>query len=236
MKTIVLSAGHGGRDPGASYNGVREKDVNLAVTLACRDYLNDNYTGHTLVLPRATDVWVSLPDRRELTRKVNADLYVSIHHNAYNIPSANGFSTYVHSGPLFGVTLRYREILHKTVYDYVKTLGIRDRGMKRGDHWVTREMPAPTVLMEYMFLSNVREAGIARTPAVQQNLGKYTALGVAEALNLPRKAAPTPPPPQTDVWYRVLAGSWRNRAYAEAAVARLKGLGYDAFIEVRHDE
>ena len=194
VKTIVLSAGHGGRDPGASYHGVREKDVNLAVALACRDRLEEYYTEHRLILPRSTDVYVSLPARRDLTRKVGADLYVSMHHDAYRIDTANGFSTFVHSGPLFETTINYQKILHETVYKYMQTIGVRDRGMRRHNHDVTRMMPCPTVLMEYMFLSNPREARLASDPEVQKNIGIHTAEGIARALSLPGRAvSPTQP-------------------------------------------
>ena len=242
MKTIILSAGHGGSDSGAVGNGVREKDVNLAVTLATRDWLNTNYEGHRLVLPRSTDVFVSLPARRDLTREVNADLFVSQHHNWWRTPDANGFGTHLHDGPLYSETMGYRDIIHDTVYPYVATLGVRNRGKKRTNHWITGNIPAPTVLMEYMFLSNPKEALLASDPVVQRNLGRYTAEGIARALKLPKKTTiappptprpPTPQPPQEEIWYRAIAGSWRNRHYAEAAIERLKKEGYNAFLEVK---
>jgi N-acetylmuramoyl-L-alanine amidase len=233
MKTIVISAGHGGKDSGAVGNGLREKDANLAIALACRDYLNDNYEGHKLVLPRDRDVFVSLPARRDLTASVKADRYISIHNNAYSNPTANGFDTHLSTGPLYAATKRYRDFMHDTVYEYVKTLGVRDRGKKFTNHDVTRMMPCPTVVMEYMFVTNPREAELLKNPQVLKQLGIHTAIGVAKDLGLPRKQSAPTPPPQTDVWYRVFAGSWRTRAYAENAVEKLKRAGYDAFIEVR---
>ncbi len=194
-KTIVLSAGHGGSDPGAVYNGVRESDANLAITLACRDYLNRYHEEHRLVLPRTTDVYVSLPARRELTRAAKADLYVSMHNNAYKDEAACGFSTYLHSGPLFDVTVGYRDIIHRVVYDYVKTLGVRDRGKKRADHWVTREMPAPTVLMEYMFVSNRAEGKLLKDQYILKGLGEATGKAIAAALKLPAKGNTEPVQP-----------------------------------------
>jgi len=187
MKTIILSAGHGGRDPGAVGNGVRESEAVLQVCLYCRDYLNRHYEGHKLVLPRTTDKFVSLPARRDIARDAGADLYVSIHMNSFNNPAANGFETFTHSGPLYETTLTYQKVIHETVYSYMQTLGIRDRGRKRADHYVTRVMPCPTVLIEYLFISNPREAELAKNSAKLAGMGQATAEGVAKALSLPEK-------------------------------------------------
>ena len=241
MKTIVLSAGHGGRDPGAVANGLREKDFNLAVVLATRDYLNQNYEGHKLVLPRDSDVFVSLPDRRDLTREVDADLYVSCHANSFNNPAAHGFETFVHSGPLYDVTLDYREAIHSHIYKYLSTLSIRDRGMKRHDHWVTRNMPCPTVLVEYFFVSNPREAEFGKSPKHIKEMGIATAKGIADALNLPmveQPSKPEPPAPEEpepptdeDIFYRVIVGSYNDRSNADRRLAEVKQKGFsDAFI------
>jgi len=227
MKTIVLSAGHGFSDPGAVANGVQEKTANLAITLACRDYLNQNYSGHKLILPRETDKFVSLPARREMAR--GADLYISIHNNSFSNSAAGGFETFTHSGPVFETTLEYQRVIHRNVYSYVHTLGVRDRGMKRANHWVTRNMPCPTVLVEYMFVSNPQEASLLKYDHILKRLGEVTAKGIADCLKLPVKQQP----PQQAVWYRVIAGSYRDRNNAEVMVEQLKRQGIGAFIEVK---
>jgi N-acetylmuramoyl-L-alanine amidase len=227
MKTIVISAGHGGSDPGAVANGVQEKTANLAITLACRDYLNQHYCGHKLILPRETDIYVSLPARREMAR--GADLYISIHNNSFSNSAAGGFETFTHSGPLFETTLEYQRVIHRNIYDYVRGLGVRDRGMKRANHWVTANMPCPTVLVEYMFVSNPQEATLLKRDDVLKKLGEVTAKGIAGCLDLPVK------PPQQAVWYRVIAGSYRDRNNAEVMLEQLKRQGIGAFIEVKHD-
>ena len=232
MKTIVLSAGHGGSDPGAVGNGVRESDANLKIALSCRDNLHKYYKDHRLILPRDRDVYVSLPARRDMAR--GADLYVSIHNNSFNQPSVGGFETFTHSGPLYNRTLEYQKIMHTTVYGYVSTLGVRDRGQKRANHWVTREMPCPTVLVEYMFVSNPQEAALLKRDDVLERLGAVTAKGIADALELPSKGQA--PPAQTEVWFRVIAGSYRDRHNADVMVSRLRQQGIEAFLEVKRDD
>ena len=232
MKTIILSAGHGGSDPGAVGNGLRESDLNLAITLACRDHLNKHYTGHRLILPRDRDVYVSLPARRTMAINEKADFYLSMHNNAFTNPSARGFETFTHSGPLFETTLNHQKVMHNTVYDYLRDYGVPNRGAKRFNHWVTREMPCPTVLMEYLFVTSPTDAALMKRPGFLQQLGAVTAEGVAEALSLPLKQEPAPP---SNIWWRAVAGSYRDRAIAERMVAQLRAQGIGAFLEAKHD-
>ena len=131
------------------------------------------------------------------------------------------------------MTFDYREAIHSHIYKYLSTLSIRDRGMKRHDHWVTRNMPCPTVLVEYFFVSNPREAAFGKSAEHIKNMGIATAKGIADALGLPKVSRP---PQQTDIWYRVIAGSYRDRGNADAAVRRLKSAGYGAFIEAKRDD
>ena len=219
MRTIVLSAGHGGSDPGAVGNGLRESDVNLAITLACRDYLNDSYSGHRLFLPRDKDVYVSLPARRNLTTSVNADLYVSMHNNAASNPAGRGFETFTHSGPLFASTLEYQKILHAQVWRVLMQQGTLNRGTKRANHWVTRNMPAPTVLMEYLFVTNAADAAILKKPGMLKTLGEATGEGIAKILKLPAKVV------DTRRWI-VIAGEYESEQIAREKAYALKGLGF----------
>lgn len=92
--TVVLDAGHGGHDPGANGpRGTREKDVTLAVARRLADRLEA--TGVVdIVLTRSDDSFVALADRRKIANRSNGDLFVSIHANAAENPTAEGFETY----------------------------------------------------------------------------------------------------------------------------------------------
>ncbi len=237
MKTIILSAGHGGRDPGAVGNGLRESDMNLAITLACRDYLNTHYTGHKLVLPRESDIYVSLGARKTLTANSRADLYVSMHNNAASNPAGRGFETFIYSGNVSAQTPGYQKIIHEAVWSFLRAFPTLNRGTKRFNHWVTREMPCPTVLVEYLFVTSPTDAEIAKREGVLQSLGFATAKGIAEALSLPRKQEAEPVQPPGNVWHRVIAGSYREAENAEMMRRKLSNMGIPGvFIEVRRDE
>lgn len=91
---VVIDPGHGGEDPGAiGPNGVREKHVVLAVSKALRDKINTQ-KGFKAVLTRESDYYIGLRDRTVLARKLNADLLVSVHADAFTKPQAKGASVY----------------------------------------------------------------------------------------------------------------------------------------------
>lgn len=91
---IVIDAGHGGRDPGAVGGGVREKDVVLAIALRLRDILVEE-GGVRVAMTRETDRIVTLAQRPEIARQLDADLFLSIHaDSAGDLSQVSGASIY----------------------------------------------------------------------------------------------------------------------------------------------
>jgi N-acetylmuramoyl-L-alanine amidase len=91
---VALDPGHGGEDPGAiGPTGLREKDVVLAIALALRDKLNA-LPGMRAMLTRDADFFVPLHERVRKARRVQADLFVSIHADAFIRPEARGASVF----------------------------------------------------------------------------------------------------------------------------------------------
>lgn len=92
-KIIVIDAGHGGKDPGALGSMSREKDINLRAALALKKELER--TGrYTVIMIRADDRFVDLPERVRIARSANADLFISLHSNSAQSPNARGASIY----------------------------------------------------------------------------------------------------------------------------------------------
>lgn len=91
--TVVIDAGHGGKDPGAVGNGVREKDIALSVALQVGRYVEDQL-GVRVVYTRTTDVFVTLRNRGRIANEARGKLFVSIHANSVASPSAYGTETY----------------------------------------------------------------------------------------------------------------------------------------------
>ncbi len=93
VKTIVIDAGHGGKDPGAiGRKGLREKDVVLKVALKTRDALRKK--GYKVILTRSTDTFLPLEERTAIANTKNADLFLSIHANSAPNRKARGLETY----------------------------------------------------------------------------------------------------------------------------------------------
>jgi N-acetylmuramoyl-L-alanine amidase len=92
---IVIDAGHGGMDPGASGpGGTHEKDVTLAIAQALAARINEE-SGMHAILTRDTDRFILLPDRMRLARAAHADLFVSIHADSVPNSDITGASVYV---------------------------------------------------------------------------------------------------------------------------------------------
>ncbi len=95
INTVVIDAGHGGKDPGAVGGGAREKDINLAVALRLGELIGEHYPGVKVIFTRKTDVFVDLSARADKANKAAADLFISIHTDAAKSSTASGSSTYV---------------------------------------------------------------------------------------------------------------------------------------------
>ena len=95
---LVIDAGHGGKDPGNLGTGrykQTEKDVTLDVSLKLRDYVQERLPGVEVVMTRTGDSYPSLKERVRISNEVQADLFISVHCDAFDKPAALGSSTFV---------------------------------------------------------------------------------------------------------------------------------------------
>ena len=165
---IVLDAGHGGRDPGAICDGVREADVNLAITervaalIEADDRLDVKRT-------RTLDISVSLEKRIAIANDAAAALYLSVQSNACEYPEATGVVTLVSDKLDAGApSWQFAEVLQDAV---TAATGARDRGVCAQDLYLHRaEMPA--ALIEVGFLTNHGERTQLTDPAYQQTIAQ----------------------------------------------------------------
>ncbi|MFR9165147.1 MAG: N-acetylmuramoyl-L-alanine amidase family protein [Dysgonomonas sp.] len=95
--TVVIDAGHGGKDGGAVRGKTKEKDINLAIALNLGRLIEDNYKDVKVVYTRKADVFVELKRRAEIANKAQANLFISIHTNSTEakITNAAGADTYI---------------------------------------------------------------------------------------------------------------------------------------------
>jgi N-acetylmuramoyl-L-alanine amidase len=96
LKTVVIDAGHGGKDPGAIGSGkTNEKDIALVVALKLGDYITKNFPEVNVVYTRKSDVFLELHERAEIANKTKADLFIAVHVNSSTNADAYGTSCYV---------------------------------------------------------------------------------------------------------------------------------------------
>ncbi|NCD24808.1 MAG: N-acetylmuramoyl-L-alanine amidase [Deltaproteobacteria bacterium] len=92
VRTVMIDPGHGGKDPGAMANGVREKDVNLRMAKIVGRLLQNQ--GFEVHYTRTTDTFISLEERTARANARDADLFISVHCNAYSDSSVKGLEIY----------------------------------------------------------------------------------------------------------------------------------------------
>ena len=179
MAKVFLDAGHGGKDPGALGNGLREKDINLSVALKIGDILKSH--GINVGYSRTTDVFVELQDRATMANNFGTDVFVSIHCNAFHDSSAQGVETYSYPGSMSGRNLA------KAIQDSIIASGVytKDRGIKTANYAVLRLTNMPAALVELAFITNPQDADILRNR--QDDLALAVARGMLKNLGIPYK-------------------------------------------------
>jgi N-acetylmuramoyl-L-alanine amidase len=120
-KIIVIDPGHGGHDPGAMANSLREKDINLKVALKLKSLLEKD-PRFKVYLTREDDRFIPLYDRTLIALEKKADLFISIHTNASENPNMSG--TYIYTLNLRGATSKLAKMVeereNKTVLNVIK--------------------------------------------------------------------------------------------------------------------
>ena len=95
IRTIVIDPGHGGKDPGCTYNGMKEKDIVLEISKHLRNLLKRSHPNINVYLTRETDIFIPLEERTAIANKHKADIFISVHINAARNKAAQGVETYV---------------------------------------------------------------------------------------------------------------------------------------------
>ena len=213
--TIMLDAGHGGRDPGAVFNGRQEKDDTLRLTLAIGEILQNN--GVDVEYTRTTDVYTSPYERAMKANNAGVDFFISIHRNSF--PTDNevfGVESLVYD--LSGI--KYQ--MAQDINDQLEAIGFVNLGVKaRPNLVVLRRTRMPAVLVEVGFIdSNVDNR---RFDDNFDDIAQAIASGILDTLESVGVI-------QND-YYRVQVGSFRNRRYAERLLNELLEQDYPAFID-----
>jgi len=188
--TILLAVGHGGRDSGATGNGLKEKNLTLPTALFCEEYLKTLHTGFTVELTRRRDKFVSLNQQVSMAMSIEADLVVDIHYNSFYLSRAHGMETFIAKNQRTNSNKRAQRKIHDSLASCLSEYDIYDRGMKQSRHYLIRNLgndDIDAVLVEGLFISNPREADLIRNEAVQKEVGYAIGRGIARHFNLLEK-------------------------------------------------
>lgn len=178
---IYLDAGHGDTDNGAlgplSTFGPMEKDINLAITMYTKQYLEE--LGATVVLTRSDDTFSSLTDRVAAIRNLKPDISVSIHGNSLDLASdyskSSGFLTYYSYNLLQDVPLKINESVSNAL-----EFSLRDP--RSSSLSLTRLTTCPAILLETKFLSNPEDYEYLIQDANQQLFAEAIGNAIKEYL------------------------------------------------------
>ncbi|WP_025028389.1 SH3 domain-containing protein [Caldalkalibacillus mannanilyticus] len=173
-KKIVIDAGHGGKDSGAtgSHFDTLEKIVNLEVSNLLKSKFEAAEASVTMT--RSTDRFISLQQRVTVSTSEKADVFLSIHHNTNENSKVNGTITYFYSNG------QDRVLANTIQKELVKNNGLQDLKARQGNFYVLRENPQLAVLIELGFLTNYNDELTIRTTKFQENSATGILHGVAK--------------------------------------------------------
>lgn len=170
--TIVLDAGHGGKDGGAvGANGTVEKEITFITAEHIRQELQ-KYDA-TVQFTRMGDIFVELEDRVQMDY---ADLFISIHYDGFESEEVNGITTYYYHQR----DEQMARTIHQNIMD--EELDARDRGVSHGDYYVLRENQVPAVLLELGYITNPQDEERMNQEDFQQHIAQAVADGVIQSL------------------------------------------------------
>lgn len=184
-KIIAIDPGHGGSDTGAIGSYSKEKDITLAISKRLQTLLTD--AGATVLMTRTTDVDVygpyagaveELQARANVANAAKADVFVCIHIDSFDSPSAGGVTAFYNSKTPYDYSLA------KYIHDEnMAVTNFADRGVQSANFYVLLHTNMPATLLELGFISNPNEENALNTADQQQKFAESIAKGLADYFN-----------------------------------------------------
>lgn len=169
IRVIVVDAGHGGSDVGATRAGIYEKDITLDISKRVADLLTNK--GYHVEMTRRKDDTVSLQDRVLFTEEKNADLFVSIHVNSSVSEEPYGLETHYYTDESYA----FAQEVHKSLAQKIDS---KDRGLFKSKFYVINNSIAPSILVETGFISNTAERNSLVTDERKQKTAEAVVDGI----------------------------------------------------------
>lgn len=174
-KIIVIDAGHGGKDPGAVFSSVYEKNLNLDIAKRLRKLLVAK--GYEVIMTRTNDTFVELTERANIANENNADLFISIHNNS--MPSGYSGIMTLYSTRDVNESLSSKKIAEIVQANMLETMGTKNIGARERDNLVVlNKTTMPAVLVEVGCMSDSKELNQLKKATFRQKAaqGIYNAI------------------------------------------------------------
>jgi N-acetylmuramoyl-L-alanine amidase len=171
-KVIMLDPGHGAHDPGAIAGGMRESDLVLDISLRAQRLLQNQ--GATVLMTRTTDVFHSLSQRASMANNSNADIFISVHANAFN-GSANGTETFWNSRYQSANSEKLANTLQNAT---VQKMGTTYRRVAQQNFTVITSTRIPSALLEVGFMDHSGDAAKLRQSSYRDRSAEAIVEGV----------------------------------------------------------
>ena len=187
---IAIDAGHGPETPGKRTpdGSLREYHFNAPTARYVADELLHEYEGVEILLTFDDSRDVPLKERTDRANAWGADVFVSIHANAYGAGGwndAKGIETFVYKTRP-AAALKLAEAVHRNL---ILATGRPDRGVKTADFHVLRETKMPAILVECGFMTNREEAELLKSDAYRRKCAAAIVAGIVEVCGLRKKPA-----------------------------------------------
>lgn len=157
-KIVVLDAGHGGIDPGATKSGYNEKDINFKIiNTYTKEYFENSDV--KVYFTRETDTKIDLYERAAFADEVGADLFISLHLNSNNKSSINGTEVYYYKGnnAVSKAGINSYQLAKVLVDNLSSALGTKNRGVLSAEFVVVKYNTVPAVLIELGYMTNTSD-------------------------------------------------------------------------------
>ncbi len=179
-KVVVVDAGHGGAEPGATYGGVYEKDVNLKIAKYLKKELEEN--GVRVYMTRSNDITTTLASRANLANNLNADLFVSVHNNAMPTKSSvKGTEVLYPSSSIVKNGITSYSLASKLQKVVSNDAGTYNKGIiNRNNLYVLNHTKMPAVIVEVAYMTNWSDLEKLKNEEFLEKAGQAIAKGVLE--------------------------------------------------------
>lgn len=179
-KVIILDPGHGGWDPGKTgINGENEKDINLKIALRIKDYLEQG--GAEVYMTRETDTALSqtksgdMKERISPAKKGEADVFISIHQNAFTSAGPKGAQVFYYNGSDGGKTLA--ECIQSRLISFADSENTRS-AKQNSNYYILKKTDIAAVIIECGFLSNPSEEKKLNTEGYRDKIAWAVYMGL----------------------------------------------------------